>query len=98
MSAALSRLVDAVVRSAFLAERLATLPLLLAEVVADAQVGVLVLAADRRVRIAVQGLALDAFGGQPLDQFGRAVGADDRDLQRLFDLADRKSTRLNSSH
>src|SRR3546814_13632342 len=60
---------------------------LLAEVVADAQVGVLVLAADRRVRIAVQGLALDASGGQPLDQLRRAVGADDCELQRLFDLA-----------
>src|SRR3546814_5855171 len=45
------------------------------------------LAADRRVRIAFQGLALDAFCGQPLHQLRRAVGADDRDLQRLFDLA-----------
>src|SRR3546814_8506512 len=38
-------------------------------------------------RSAFQGLALDAFCGQPLHQLRRAVGADDRDLQRLFDLA-----------
>src|SRR3546814_18666631 len=41
---------------------------LLADVVADAQVVVLVLAAARRVRSAAPGLAPDALGRLPLDQ------------------------------
>src|SRR5690606_13602439 len=64
--------------------RLARAPLF-GVVVADAQVGVLVLRADRRVGIGNL-LALDALRVEPRHQVGGAIGADDGDLERLFHL------------